>query len=638
MALRGISSPDPSAHERTGLTLRLLVLLTLFLSSLVWPGPTSAEHPGVRPLTRAFIAVTDLDVPPSRGSPLWQPVTLTDRWPLERYQQGRLAWYRIPLELASVPAEPLGILLRRTNMNAAIHLNGERILSGGSFEEPLGRNWNRPLYAVPSLALWRQGSNDLYLRHVSHPGYGYVSTVFLGPDSILGPEYERLFLMQVRIAQYLFPVTVGLCLLALSIWLRLPAERIYLYFALAIGFWSVYIVNMFLRDLAIPTKLWEWIAHLSVDAWVISFVLFMHAFAGDSLKIRGWLYGVFLATAALTYALVDLATLKQVVPYFHGASILVGGWVAVGMMWRWWSTDRNVTLGILNVCLVVLLGTGVHDWMFQSGFVGVTGPVSLHLHYYGAPLVFAFITWHLASRFAATLADLSRLNAELESRVRAAELALAERYEQIGRMEKERAVLTERERLAREIHDGVGGSLANAIMLANIIDREAAPSRIGSLKTLLQDGLTDVRQLVTTMAGDLATLDSVIGYVGVKADNVLTAADVNLKSSSGGASEFRPLTQSESLNLVRIFQEAVNNVVKHADAATLSIDCQASQHAARITIEDDGVGFSGTGSGYGLANIRKRCAEIGAGCTIDSRERHGTRITIELGEVRTVSR
>ncbi len=612
--------------------MRAAVPVTLALLVLVFSTALAAAQE-IRPLTRAWIAVSDAPEPPPPASPAWQPVTLTDRWPAERYASGRLAWYRIPLTLDERPTEPLGILLRRTNMNARLYLNGEQIASGGRFEEPVSRNWNRPLYAVPSLALWRAGENHLYLRHISHPGYGYVSPLYLGPDRLLGPEYDRLFLLQVQIARYLFPITVALSLFMFFIWLRLREERHYLWFSLAIGFWSVYILNMFVRDLVIPTKAWEWIAHFSVDAWVIFFALFMHSFVGDRLRVRSRLYGAFLVTAGVTYAAVDLTTLKAVVPVFHGISVLIGCSVSATMLWRWWRTDRSRTLAILNVCLLVLLGTGIHDWMFQTGMVGLTGPVSLHFHYYAAPLVFAFITWHLTARFADTIAGLARLNAELESRVAAAEASLEERFAQIGRMERQQAVMAERERLAREIHDGVSGNLSNAIMLADLMGREAPSPRLGNLKNLLQDGLTEVRQLATAMAGDLSSLDSVARYIAGKAENVLSAADIPLTVSIGDVGGFRPLSQSESLNLVRIFQEALTNIVKHAGADSVRLACRLAGDAAVVEIQDNGVGLADRAhAGYGLANLKKRAADISASLQIDSPADggRGTRIRLTL--------
>ncbi|MFV2090934.1 MAG: sensor histidine kinase, partial [Pseudomonadales bacterium] len=334
-----------------------------------------------------------------------------------------------------------------------------------------------------------------------------------------------------------------------------------------------------------------------------------------------------------TYAVVDLATLKTAVRYFHGASIAIGGSVVVTMIRHWWLCDRSTTLGILNLCLIVLLATGVHDWMFQTGLVGVTGPVSLHLHYYSAPLIFAFITWHLTARFATTMTDLSRLNRELESRVTAAELSLQERYEEIHSMEQQQAVMAERERLAREIHDGVGGNFSNAIMLTELIGRDGDPARVSSLKKLLQDGLADVRQLITTMSGDLSSVESLIRYVTDKADNVLSAAGVSLESTSNNVSQFRSLTQSESLNLVRIFQEAVNNVLKHARASNVLFHCEGYPDGIRIIITDDGVGFSDISeTGYGLNNIRRRCLEIAATCRIQSKVGSGSQITIALND------
>ena len=89
------------------------------------------------------------------------------------------------------------------------------------------------------------------------------------------------------------------------------------------------------------------------------------------------------------------------------------------------------------------------------------------------------------------------------------------------------------------------------------------------------------------------------------------------------------MSQSESLNLLRIFQEATNNIVKHADAQNVTFSARRVNGGFRLTISDDGAGFSGSpGSGYGLANIRKRSLDIGAKCSIESAPGKGTRIEV----------
>jgi len=418
-----------------------------------------AEEPDVAKITAIelaeFILVSGPDIP-EEGS--WETVELTDRWPAERYEVGREGWYRIKISLDDEPAERIGLFLRRLNMNAELYLNGSLIRSGGQFSEPVARNWNYPLYAEPPRALWRAGDNWIHIRHISYEAYGFLSPLYVGPATQLRQQYETVYTMQIRIAQFLFPVTLATAFFIFSIWLRRKKDTVYFWFAMAVAAWSIYIINMFLRQLVIPTKLWEWIAHISIELWVVAFFVFSYRFVGLSLGRLSWALPAYILIVAVTYAVGDLAQLSSSSTFFHGVSLMIGFTLVARLAVHWVRAKAERTVPLTGG-LIVLLATGVHDWMFQTGLTSVTGTLSLHLHYYCAPLVFVFIAWHLTARYSTAVDELEDLNLHLAERISDAEIELADRYDQIKSMEQREAVLHERERIARDIHDTIGGRL-----------------------------------------------------------------------------------------------------------------------------------------------------------------------------------
>ena len=133
------------------------------------------------------------------------------------------------------------------------------------------------------------------------------------------------------------------------------------------------------------------------------------------------------------------------------------------------------------------------------------------------------------------------------------------------------------------------------------------------------------------MAGDLSSMESLSRYVIEKTGNVLNGSNIELSVETHDNADFRTLSQSESLNLLRIFQEATNNIVKHADARKVTFSANPVDGGFRLAISDDGEGFSGSpGSGYGLSNIRQRSLDIGADCHIESTSGKGTRIEVTI--------
>lgn len=622
------------------LVIRLCVGLLLTFNT------AGADPETVSDVTITAITTAEFALVPGADIPLtgaWRPVTLTDKWPIERYDVSREGWYRLTVTAHPQAGERIGIYLRRLNMNAQLYLNGSLIASGGQFEEPIARNWNYPMYAEVPESLWKDGVNTIHIRHISYRGYGYISPVYVGPAILLKKEYDTAFIMQVQLARYLFPVTLVTGLFIFLIWWRRRKESIYLWFAAATFFWSIYIVNMFVRQLIIPTRVWEWIAHLSIELWVVAFFVFCYRFAGLKLGKIAWALAAYVGLAATVYAYGDLYQLKNSVVWFHGTSLAICFVLILRLTVRWVQA-RSPGLLVLIIGLLILFATGIHDWMFQTGFVGVTGILSLHLHYYCAPLVFAFIAWHLTSRYASAADELENLNLHLEQRIADAEAELSVRINRIRTMEQREAVLHERERIAREIHDAIGGRFSSAIMVTNLMERkDESGGRTDVLRKILTEGLTEVRHLVTAMVGDINNSSDLIYYLADKTSAALRSVDIELSVDFDLSGESWAISNSEALNIVRIIQEATNNIIKHAHATAVTFAASDRHEQLTISLEDNGVGLNSESNdgdarqkrfasrrSYGIKGMKQRCLEIQANLVIENNDSGGCRVRLSF--------
>ena len=94
------------------------------------------------------------------------------------------------------------------------------------------------------------------------------------------------------------------------------------------------------------------------------------------------------------------------------------------------------------------------------------------------------------------------------------------------------------------------------------------------------------------------------------------------------------LSPTQSLNLYRICQEAVNNAFKHASAGEVSVDVSVTKNELVIKISDDGKGFDvseiDSRTGYGLANMKRRATRLGAYCEIRSGRDKGATVEVTL--------
>ena len=219
----------------------------------------------------------------------------------------------------------------------------------------------------------------------------------------------------------------------------------------------------------------------------------------------------------------------------------------------------------------------------------------------------------------ATLAGLREANADLE-RVRA--------------LDVQRAALEERAHLSRELHDGLAQNLWLAKLKAGRLaavpdlglEAEALVEELGSA---IDAGLAEAQQAVAALrivdepAG--AMWDVIERYVDDFADRFGLRAEVDCPT---GRSGLAPRAEAE---LLRIAQEALNNVRRHADATVVRVQAAIRDGHLELLVGDNGRGFdpeSVAEGSFGLASMRERTALLGGELRIDSRPQDGTRIHV----------
>jgi two-component system, NarL family, sensor histidine kinase DevS len=192
----------------------------------------------------------------------------------------------------------------------------------------------------------------------------------------------------------------------------------------------------------------------------------------------------------------------------------------------------------------------------------------------------------------------------------------------------------ERERLARELHDETGQALTSILLgLKSVEDAKSASeasAATGELRALVVTTLQDVRRLAVELrpkALDDFGLVSALERL-VETFHEQTGIEVDLEPRLG---EDR-LPSDVETTLYRITQEALTNVVKHAQAKHVSIVLTRRNGSVSAVIEDDGRGFStvSDGDGLGLLGMRERIALVGGRLEVESSPGSGTTLSIEV--------
>ncbi len=219
---------------------------------------------------------------------------------------------------------------------------------------------------------------------------------------------------------------------------------------------------------------------------------------------------------------------------------------------------------------------------------------------------------------------------------------MAERLEEHERMLQNLATLKERERIAREMHDGLAQALGYLhLRLATLEARSAAEAPNGirgelqNLKTVVGKTYEEVQQSIfglrTMLSRGLGLIPTLTEYLHDFSQQNGIAVDLQIGDER--AARFSPEAE---VQLVRIIQEALANVRKHAGATQAVVRFDLREGRRCVSVSDDGHGFEPehvmekASRHFGLQTMRERAEGIGGGLEIESASGQGTTVTVRL--------
>ena len=193
----------------------------------------------------------------------------------------------------------------------------------------------------------------------------------------------------------------------------------------------------------------------------------------------------------------------------------------------------------------------------------------------------------------------------------------------------------ERQRLAEEVHDGPAQVLTNAIFQVEYLDRvletspRAAHEEIAFLRRMLRDGLDEVRGFITDLRPPAVDLGLAMALTE-RAREFGERHGIAVRTAVDGIDGV--LSPEAKSSVLRIVQEALQNVRKHAEATEVFIGLEGDH----LTVADNGRGFdvmrlaSGASRNFGLQFMRERAELMGTSLQIESRQGEGTRILLRF--------
>ena len=203
---------------------------------------------------------------------------------------------------------------------------------------------------------------------------------------------------------------------------------------------------------------------------------------------------------------------------------------------------------------------------------------------------------------------------------------------------EELAITQERNRLARELHD----TLAHTLSAVNIqlkalealweTDPAAAKSRLTQMQAITRNGLNDARRALQELRArpieELGLAMAIRRLIQQAAERAGFVFQISIPP------EFRGLTPSIEQQVYRIAEEALNNIVRHAEAKRVILLLEKERQSLRLMIKDNGVGFdidrAGQNGHYGLIGMRERADLIQGRLSVESEPGEGTTLDLRV--------
>lgn len=588
--------------------MRIPLLLLCLLVTLMATWPAHAGQ-GVERFERAdFVASDAVDPPPDDAD--WHPQ------PLPRRQEGP-GWYRVRFTLADKPDDSHSVFLPRLRADATIYVNGVEIgkTSGGA---PLRLNIRPELRTAPRSVL-HAGINTLHLRADTKVGATRMSDIEWGPTAQVLEREATVRFWRFTAPTMAMAVQAFVAFITLLLWARRPREAVYGCFGLAlVSFLPFAGLSLMPSD----TPFWLAIG-LGWSLYVFTPWMFLFA-----LRYGGWRWPraerAMWACAGAT-VLADLGSIVSSGPLRELLDVMAEG----------------LSFALAAPYCAVLIAVALRRRSFESGLVAGAATTAVSwsaFTYYAHPAdalswvpfgnvpLYLIVTWALVLRFARSLDEAERLGVELADRVEAKRVELEANYGRFAELETQQAVMAERARLMSDMHDGIGGQLISTLSLVE--GGEASKEQVCAA---LRECIDDLRLVIDSLEPIDNELLPVLGNLRYRLQPRLEAQGIELDWLVRDVPKLECLTPQNVLHVLRILQEALTNVVKHAGARRIRVETRAEGERVAIAISDDGSGFADRNAprGRGLESIRMRADALGADLAVHTSP-SGTMVTLVL--------
>jgi signal transduction histidine kinase len=551
-----------------------------------------------------------------------QSITLPHKSEADKVERPGVVHYRVHFDLTARPEQSLFLYVPAINRRMTIALNGETFFDTGMRTLLSGPMVSAAIFVNLPHTLLVRGRNEATLTFETEPIVlsRHISKIFVGTETQLLPNVRLRGFIQERLITMALGAQVLLGLSILFLFFLRPKDPLFFWLAALVVVATITSIGLFVelpqrsesfRPLAIALSTGVGMLFIAVALALVG-ISPPRSFRIATLVIPG------LLIACTVSGIIPSRTILALIcfPIFFlmlAAGAAVVAWGALGR--------GNIEARLMLSPFFLICWFGLRDILLGAGILDG----SVLLAPYVRPLFLAAIMAVLMRRLALSLHHIDHANDNLLHKLaeREAQLAALHRQE---RLEAARTVREqERQRLTRDLHDGISGHLVSIIAMA---ERDEDNAR--SIEQAARRALDDLRLVIYSLDIGDRELPLALANFRERLIPQLQRIGVALDWSTAELPEVSGVTPGNALTILRILQEAITNALKHGPAQRIEIRGAPVQGGrAAIVIENDGSPFTAVRAGHGLENMRRRARQLQAEIEIGPLPA-GTRLTLLL--------
>lgn len=544
---------------------------------------------------------------------------MPDNWARRWPQHDGVVWYRLTWS-EPAPAAAKGLLVNYLRMAGTIRVNGVEVARDASLIEPLSRMWNTPRYFLLTPGLLREGENVLLFRVSGKAAYAAgLGPVQVGAPSELRAQFDRMWWLQRDLPRTYLVVGATLGCFFFVLWLMRRRESPYGWYAGLQATW----VTFHASNLIVQTT-WPFAdthdrtaaTYSLLIGFVVCHFLFVLRFCERHWP--RWEQALWVISVLLAMAL--WLTPDAAMPQVMGVTMLYA--IAVATLTSWlfvvfaWGRTGRLDQRLLATVGVASWAAGCHDGLVTMGLLRSSTYYATWFEQLDVLAVATVLAWN----FVRNQRRIEGFNAELRNNIEQARAELAATLQRQHDLELAHARLGERVNLAHDLHDGLGGMLIGAIN-----QLEAAPDNVPTSDVLaafkeLRDDLRLIIDTATAQRYGELSLSQLVAPLRHRMTRLFEVRNIDSEWRVTNLDDVYP-TSTQSLDLLRILQEALANVLKHSQASRVRVELLHADDALSMEISDSGVGMltaSDSEFGVGIRSMHARTRRLNGVLSIGS--------------------